>query len=149
MAPRKPLPLSETWTYALVGGGASIPLTVGAYWLSGMGSHFSLNMVAVGGLIAGYLAARSRSADATAAGVRAGLVGSIPAVAWALSESIPAALGAAGPTPFTVGAVVLALGLGLAAVVIGVVAGLIGGKVGGWLAGKVGRRPDPPSAGSA
>lgn len=41
MAPFGPLRLSPTWKYALVGGLVSIPLSLGHYWLSGMGENFS------------------------------------------------------------------------------------------------------------
>jgi len=139
MSPRGSLQLSATWTYAIVGGVASIPLTVGAYWLSGTGSEFSLNMVILGGLFAGYLASGS-VADGTAAGVRAGVIGSAPGVVWLLAEAVPAALAAGGPTAFRVAAVALAVGLGVLPPIIGAVGGFVGGKIGGWLAGKTGRR---------
>jgi hypothetical protein len=146
MPSRLPLPLprprSETWTYALLGGVASIPLTGGAYWLSGTGSYFSLNMVVVGGLVAGYLA-YGTAADCAAAGLRAGLIGSLPGVGWLLTETVPAALAATGPLPFRAVATVAGVGLGVVLVVVVAIAGLLGGKAGGWLAGKTGWRRGP------
>jgi len=139
MSPRGSLGPSETWTYALLGGVASIPLTVSAYWLSGMGSDFSLNMVVGGGLLAGYLAGGSTVSSA-AAGVRAGVVGSAPGVVWILAQTGPAASAAGGPTAFRVAAGLLAVGVGVLPFLIGAVGGFVGGKVGGWLAGKTGRR---------
>ncbi|MFC6977144.1 DUF5518 domain-containing protein [Halomicroarcula sp. GCM10025709] len=52
--------MTATWKYALIGGVATLPFTIGFYWQSRMGSEFSLNMVFWGGLLAGYLAARQR-----------------------------------------------------------------------------------------
>ena len=77
--------VAETWQYALVGGVVSIPLSLGLYWYSGMGSDFSLNMIVVGGLLAGYLAKRN-SVDAKPAGLRAGLIGALPGLAWMLPQ---------------------------------------------------------------
>ncbi|GAB3311840.1 hypothetical protein GCM10027355_02940 [Haloplanus salinarum] len=122
---------------------ASIPPTVGAYWLSGMGSDFSLDMVVVGGLLAGYLAGGS-TVDGTAAGVRAGVIGSAPGVVWILGQTVPAAFGAGGPVAFRVAAVGLAVGSGVLPPLIGAPGGFLGGKVGGWLAGKTGRRRSAP-----
>jgi hypothetical protein len=75
----------ETWRYALIGGIISIPLSLGLYWSSCMGNDFSLNMVAVGGLLSGYLAKRN-SVDAKPAGIRAGLIGALPGLAWILPQ---------------------------------------------------------------
>lgn len=87
-----------TWTCALVGGVASLPLTLGLYWSSGAGNEFSLNAVVLGGLLAGYLAT-GRGADATVAGGRAGLIGGLPAV-WVLAGDVVPALAASGPAWF-------------------------------------------------
>lgn len=126
-------PLSDAWRCALLGGVASIPLTVGLYWLSGAGSDLSLNMVFVGGLFAGILA-HSRSADVESAGFRAGLVGALPGV-WVLGEILQVAATVGGPLAFRIAAGLLVictftmvLGLG------GGVAGFFGAKVGAWLA---------------
>lgn len=130
--------LGATWTYALVGGVASAPLTLGLYWSAGAGNEFSLNAVFLGGLLAGALA-ESTPADASSAGVRAGLIGSLgvlPGVAWSLSG----ALGASGREWFEAASVALALGAVAVAVVFAGVVGLFGGIVGGWLVEKWNRR---------
>jgi NhaP-type Na+/H+ or K+/H+ antiporter len=127
----------DTWRYALVGGVVSIPLSLGLYWYSGMGNDFSFNMVVVGGLLAGYLAERN-AADAKPAGLRAGLVGSLPGLAWILPRIARNVAAEWSPLPI---AVFLCL-FTLIAFGIGAVAGVIGGAVGGWLFEKVeSRRP--------
>lgn len=130
---------SATWRYALLGGIASIPLTLAAYWLSGTGSEFSLNMVFFGGLVAGYLARRGSAAvDGDAVGIRAGVIGGVPAVAWMASRTLPTAVDVSGTLPFRVGAVAVTGVLAAFAVVLGALVGLLGAKVGGWLAKKLG-----------
>lgn len=125
--------VTKTWRYALIGGVASIPLTIGLYWHSGLGNHFSLNMVAVGGLIAGYLAKRD-SIDAKPVGLRAGLIGALPGLVWVLPRAVRNV--AAGWSVLST--VILIILFSVAVVVIGALAGVIGGAVGGWLAKKLG-----------
>ena len=124
--------VAETWRYALVGGVVSIPLSFGLYWYSGMGSDFSLNMIVVGGLLAGYLAKRN-SVDAKPAGLRAGLIGALPGLAWVLPQIARNVAAGWSVLP-------IAVFLFLFTVIIfgiGAVAGVIGGVVGGWLFKKV------------
>jgi hypothetical protein len=117
-----------------VGGIASLPLTIGLYWLSGMGNELSLNMVTVGGFVAGYLAKRDgTAADSAAIGTRAGLVGSVPGL-WLLSDLLGNTATLTGPTWFSlvgVGGALLFVGFLFG---IGGFAGFVGAKVGGWLA---------------
>jgi NhaP-type Na+/H+ or K+/H+ antiporter len=118
----------ETWRYALVGGIVSIPLSLGLYWYSGMGTDFSFNMVVVGGLFAGYLAERN-SVDARPAGLRAGLIGALPGLVWILPRiagDVAAEWSLLPIAAFLCLFTVIAFG-------IGAVAGVIGGAVGGWL----------------
>jgi hypothetical protein len=125
----------ETWRYALVGGVVSIPLSLGLYWYTGMGNDFSLNMVTVGGLLAGYLAKRN-SVDAKPAGVRAGLIGALPGLAWILpriARSVAAGWSLLPIAVFLCLFTVIIFG-------IGAVAGVIGGAVGGWLFTKMENR---------
>lgn len=137
--------LPPVWRYGLVGGLASLPFTVGAYWWSGGGGRMSLSFVAAAGLVAGFLAA-GRVDDVGRAGLRAGVVGALPVLwlAYRLLETTfapmePAWFRAAG----VFGAVVLAgLGLFLSGVV-----GSLCGKVGGWLAVEAGLRPVVERAG--
>ncbi|MFC7029150.1 DUF5518 domain-containing protein [Halomicroarcula sp. GCM10025710] len=113
------------------------PLTVGLYWLSGMGNELSLNMVFVGGLIAGFLAkTRVTDADGAAAGLRAGIVGAVPGL-WFLVGVFEAATVFSGPLWFRTAALFLVVGT--VAVVLfglGALVGFLGAKVGGWLAGR-------------
>ena len=99
-----------------------------------MGSDLSLNMVLLGGLVAGYLAQRG-TADADSAGLRAGAIGGLPGV-WFMHDSAVAAVSIA--EPFTLQAIAVAMLIGLTGfvLVISGVAGLIGAKVGAWLATK-------------
>ena len=126
--------VSETWRYALLGGVGSIPVTLFLYWLSGLGSELSLNMVLVGGLVAGYLSKRG-SADAKSAGFRAGMIGGLPGV-WFLYDRAAAFVGIAEPLPLQAMAVAMLIGLTGFVLVISGIAGLIGAKVGAWLATK-------------
>ncbi|MEF8781550.1 MAG: DUF5518 domain-containing protein [Haloarculaceae archaeon] len=86
-----PLRITETWRYGLVGGLVSIPLTGGLYWLSGAGNELSFNMVVLGGVLAGYLA--PPAVDSTAAGIRAGVIGSLPGL-WLLGHVLADGVGA-------------------------------------------------------
>ncbi|WP_318568083.1 DUF5518 domain-containing protein [Salinigranum marinum] len=134
--------VTETWTYALVGGFVSMPLTLGRYWLSGMGNSFSLNMVFVGGLLAGYLAKRD-SIDAEPVGLRAGVIGALPGLVWIFSPSLVTARSIAEAWSFAPAAAVLVVLFSLMALGIGA-AGFFGGAVGGWLFEKIGdRTPEP------
>ena len=139
-----PLQLTETWKYGLLGGISSIPFTVGLYWLSGTGSEFALDVVLLGGLLAGYLA-RAGSADAssTSVGVRAGVVGGLPGL-WLLVDVLRTASALSGPVWFQVAAVSMTMIVFTTAVLgfAGVV-GVVGANVGGWLAEKRGVQRPP------
>jgi hypothetical protein len=136
--------VTETWKYALVGGIASIPLTIGLYWQSGMGNEFSLNMVFFGGLFAGYLvSAAATGADAPSVGFRAGVVGGLPGL-WLLVDLLEAAVAWSSPLWFRVVAVSV-LAVGFTTILLGIagLVGLLGAKVGGWLAKKTGTQRTP------
>lgn len=131
---------SDEWRYALVGGVVSLPFTALSYLETG--SELSLTPVLFGGLLAGYLA-RRRTGSIDGVGIRAGLVGGLPALAM-LAEVVAAASALAGPRWFvaagsllTLGAVITAatLAFGLSAAL-----GAVGARIGGWLAGSNGRR---------
>lgn len=137
----------DTWMFALLGGGISIPLTAASYWRTG--SALSLSAVLLGGLVAAYLAER-RAGGSAGVGLRAGLVGALP-VLWLLADVLSAWTALSGPAWFMAAGTLLtglvvaafaALGVGLSAIV-----GALGGRVGTWLAGS-GRRDEPPAAGS-
>ena len=132
-----PLRLNATWKCAFIGGISSIPLTVGLYWLSGMGNEMSQNMVFFGGLLAGYLA-RTRMPDAhpIEAGTRAGLIGALPGL-WFIGDHFIAGSGAGGPLWFRVVGPTVMVGLFVIfLLLITALAGYLGGKVGVWLADK-------------
>ena len=77
-----PLQLTETWMYALVGGLLALPFTAVEVWQSP--ENITLGAVVVGSAFAGYLVKR-RDGNSTATGLRAALIGGIPAL-WALKE---------------------------------------------------------------
>ena len=136
--------MTETWKYALIGGIASLPLTIGLYWQSGMSSEFSLNMVFWGGLIAGYLASTAATeTNSSSAGFRAGVVGGLPGL-WQVVGLIEAAITWSSPLWFRVGAVLM-LAIGFTTVLLGFagIVGLLGAKAGGWLAKKTGALRTP------
>jgi hypothetical protein len=136
--------ISATWTYALVGGIASLPFTIGVNWESGMSSEFSLSMVFYGGMLAGYLAgAAATETSSSSVGFRAGVVGGLPGL-WLVGELLVAALTWASPLWFRVAAVSL-LGGGFTALMLGFagLVGLVGAKLGGWLAAKTGAQRLP------
>jgi hypothetical protein len=132
---------TPAWRYGLVGGLTSIPLTAGLYWL-GAANELSLNMVFVGGLVAGYLAAvGTEQVRAAPVGVRTGLVGSLPAI-WLVLDAFLVAGTVRGPVWFrTFGTGVILISATVVAVLISIVVGVLGAKVGGWLATKLGHRP--------
>ena len=145
IGPRQ-LRVTETWKYALIGGIASLPLTVGLYWRSGMGSEFSLNMVFFGGLFAGYLAnAAATETDGSSVGFRAGVVGGLPGL-WLVVDLLEAAIAWSSPLWFRVVAVsMLVVGFTTALLGFAGFVGLLGAKVGGWLAKKTGAHRTPPA----
>lgn len=136
----------ETWKYALIGGIASLPLTIGLYWQSGMGSEFSLNMVLFGGLFAGYLARTAATKiDISSVGFRAGVVGGLPGL-WLIIDLLEAAIAWGRPLWFRVVAVSM-VAVGFTTVLLGFagIVGFLGAKIGGWLAEKTGAQRTPPA----
>lgn len=129
--------MTDTSKYALVGGIASLPLTIGLYWQSGMGSELSLNMVFFGGVLAGYLASvGAAETDCSTVGFRAGVIGGLPGL-WLLVHLAEAAIAWSSPLWFRIGMVSLvAVGFTALLLAFAGVVGLVGAKVGGWLAAK-------------
>lgn len=139
-----PLPTSDTWKYALIGGLAGLLLGLATYLQAGAGDEFTLNGALLGGALAGYLAAASGTdADAGSAGVRAGLIGGLPGL-WILVDVFDAASALAGPLWFQVVALGGIVGT-ILLVVLGVAAllGAIGAKVGAWVAERWGGEATP------
>lgn len=128
------------WRYAFIGGLASIPLSLGVYWQSGMGNNFSTLPIFFGGLLAGYLA-QKHGDNPTRAGLGAGIIGGLPGYIWLLPQIIQTAMDFATAWSSPLGAVVVLAFSIPAIIVIAALPGLIGGAVSGWLAKKVGRTP--------
>jgi hypothetical protein len=124
----------DAWRYALVGGLASIPFTALSYLETG--SELSLSPVLFGGLLAGYLA-RRRTGSLDGVGIRAGLVGGLPALA-VLAEIVAASSALGGPAWFVVAGSLLTLGfvvtVAILAFGLSAVLGAVGARIGGWLA---------------
>lgn len=136
--------INPTWTFALVGGLVSMPLTIGHYWLSGMGSDFSTSMIFVGGLLSGYLAER-HSAAAVTAGTGAGVVGGLPGYVGMYPAMVETATSFATAWSSPVAGAVLMGLIGLIVVCVAALPGFLGGIVGGWLARNVTRKRTPAS----
>jgi hypothetical protein len=134
----------EPWNYALVGGLASVPVTLLLYWQAGLAGEISLNAVFLGGLIAGSLAERA-DGDVNGAGARAGLIGGLPAL-LTLSEVVTAAAGLAGPAWFQAAGLGMTLVVGVTVLAFATLAGLLGAALGGWLLRR--RTPARPATGS-
>jgi len=122
--------MTETWTYALIGGLLALPFTVLAAWQSP--ENISLGMVVVGSVVAGYLIKR-RGGNSTATGLRAALIGGFPAV-WSLSELIWAIPTVPNPLWFQAVGVAMILGVGGFILAVVAVFGALAGRFGGWLA---------------
>jgi hypothetical protein len=129
-----PLHLTETWTYALVGGLLALPFTALAAWRSP--ENVTLGMVVVGSALAGYLVKR-RGGNSTATGLRAALVGGFPAI-WPLSELVWAVPAIPNPLWFQAVGVAMILGAGGFLLAVVAVFGALAGRFGGWLAGGLG-----------
>lgn len=121
------------WKYSFVGGVASLPLTIGYNWFFDPG-YYSFGMIAIGGMITGYLATRD-SFEVPRLSIGAGLIGALPGLLSALfpfyelaSEWI-----ISGEIAQTI--VVIPLSM-LFLLTIGALLGLLGGSIGGWFATK-------------
>ena len=130
-----PLQLTETWTYALVGGLLALPFTALEVWQSP--ESITLGAVVVGSIFAGYLIKR-RGGNSTATGLRAALIGGIPAL-WALNELLQAIPNIPNPPWFQAVSVGMALAFGGLMLVVAAVFGALAGRFGGWLAERRGR----------
>lgn len=140
-----PLQLTETWTYALVGGLLALPFTALEVWRSP--ENISLGAVVVGCVFAGYLIKR-RGGNSTATGLRAGVIGGIP-VLWALNELLWAVINIPNPPWFQAVSVGMALAFGGLVFVVMAVAGAVSGRFGGWLAKRRGHGGVADAGGSA
>ena len=136
---------SPTWQYAVLGGLASLPLTL-VLSPGSPGSTWDGSGIVLCALAAGYLAKR-RGLSSAPVGLRAGAIGAVP-VLWSVVDLVPFVLGLAQPAWFT--AVQLALVALVVPVLVGVTAvvGGLAGRLGGWLAERRGHPRGPAAVGS-
>ncbi|WP_262175161.1 DUF5518 domain-containing protein [Haloarcula laminariae] len=134
---------SPTWQYAILGGLASVPLTLVLH-LRAPGTTWDASGIALCALAVGYLAKR-RGLESTPVGLRAGAVGAFP-VLLSVAELVPVVLSFTQPAWFT--ALQLALVALMLPVFVGVTAvvGALSGRLGGWLAERGGHPRAVPSA---
>ncbi|MHC3378829.1 DUF5518 domain-containing protein [Haloarcula sp. H-GB5] len=135
--------LSKTWRCALIGG--LVPAAFTLVDVLRSGSDITFQGLFLGGVIAGYLVKR-HGGTGTAAGVRAGLIGGIPAL-WSLKELVVAIPTIPNPLWFRTVGVGMALAVGVFLLVFPVVVGGLAGRYGGWLAERQGH-PKVPTASS-
>jgi len=133
---------ASPWTYALVGGVASVPVAAGEYWLSGAGDTFPITYALIGGVVAGALA-RRRFAHAGRAGAGAGAIGGLVALGWILPALLDTAADFAAAWSTPIAGVLIAVLSGLVVLWISALVGLFGGAIGGWLTTKIGGRRAP------
>lgn len=129
-----PLQLTEMWAYALLGGLLALPFTAIDVWRSP--GNVTLGAVVVGSVFAGYLIKR-HSGNSTATGMRAGLIGGIPAL-WALNELLWTVTNIPNPPWFQTVSVVMTLAFGGLMLAMMAISGALAGRFGGWLAERSG-----------
>jgi hypothetical protein len=103
--------------------------------LLGAESYYHLSGVIVGSGVAGYLAANG-AGHSKRAGMGAGLLGVVPAFAWASDGLRDWVLTSASEGGLVFAAVLLCL-LVAATAMIGTLIGVFGGFLGGWIAERV------------
>jgi hypothetical protein len=130
--------LSMRWRCVLLGGGVALPCTAFSYWRTG--SEVSLGAVAVGGLLTGYLLARS-NVETGRAGLHVGIVGGLPLL-WALLDTYAVTAGFTEPAWFKLAGGVLLVGAAVAGFGIAALAGEVGVRAGAWLADALDHRRD-------
>lgn len=137
------LDLSETWTFALLGGLLAAPFT--ALEVMRSSGSITFDMVVVGGALAGYLVKR-RGGNSTATGLRAGFIGGLPAL-WTVGEFVSFIPTVPNPLWFQAVGVVMGLFIGAVLVLIPAVVGALAGRFGGWLAERRGHDGAAPAGG--
>ena len=125
-----PLQLTEMWTHALLGGLLALPFTALSAWRSP--ENLTLGAALIGSVFAGYLIKR-RSGNSTATGLRAALIGGIPAI-WALNELLWTVTNIPNPPWFRAFSVVVTLAFGGLLLAVITISGALAGRFGGWLA---------------
>ncbi|MFU1779983.1 DUF5518 domain-containing protein [Haloarcula japonica] len=135
--------LSKTWKYALIGGVVPALFTLADVLRSS--SDITFQGVVLGGVVAGYLVKR-HGETGTAAGVRVGLIGGIPAL-WSLKEAFLIVPTIPNPLWFQIVSVGIVMSIGALIVALPMLCGSLAGRFGGWLAERQGH-PRVPTAGS-
>jgi hypothetical protein len=118
--------LAPAWRFAFVGVLASLPATAVLNWLPNSRATVGGGAMIVGAFVAGAIAA-TRSADAGAAGLRAGFLGGVVG----LFTFVVTAGTSVVWSPFRIAFWALAAALALA---FTLVFGLLFGRAGGWVA---------------
>ena len=107
-----------------------------------MGNYLSLNMILLGGILAGFLA-KNGSVSARNAGISAGVIGGLPIVVWGLSTLIGIPDGSLIVWSAPILEAVFLIFVGFVILGMSALAGLIGGMIGGWLSKKLGTQKTP------
>lgn len=119
------------WAYACIGGGVALPCTALSYWQTG--SEVSMSAVVVGGLVTGYLLARS-NAETDGAGIPVGIVGGLP-ILWAVFDTYVVGATITEPLWFELAGGALLVGFTVAGFGMAALVGEVGVRIGAWGAG--------------
>lgn len=122
--------LSNTWTYALVGGLVPALLVVQELWQSS--SPITYPGLLLGGVVAGYLVKR-QGGNATSTGARAGFIAGMPTL-WVTRELLLGIVELPNPLWFRGVGVLMLVYVGALLLLVPMVVGGLGGHIGGWLA---------------
>jgi hypothetical protein len=122
--------ISQVWRAAILGTMAALPATALINWLPNSEATVGGGVMVIGSLIAGAVAANG-SVEPSAAGLRAGLLGGLSAVAvFILTE--------ATTVPWSLNTIVFFLIAVVMLLCVSPVFGLVSGRIGGWIANTVG-----------
>ncbi|RDI70286.1 DUF5518 domain-containing protein [Halopelagius longus] len=121
----------SAWRFALVGALASLPVTVVLNRLPNSEADVTGGIMVVGAFVAG-VAAASRSTDADAAGVRAGLLAGAVAVLTPVATAGGSAVGGTA-IPFPPSRVAIFAAMSAVALALSSIFGLVFGRIGGWV----------------
>jgi hypothetical protein len=121
--------IPQVWHVAILGTIAALPATVLINWLPNSEVTVGGGVMLVGAMIAGAVAA-NRSVDPSAAGLRAGFLGSVIAVSVFILTEGTTVTWSLNTIMFFLVAVVMLL-------CISPVFGLISGRIGGWVANTI------------
>lgn len=132
------LRLPARWAYACIGGGVALPCTALGYWQTG--SEVSVSAVVVGGLVTGYLLARSNT-ETGSAGTLVGIVGGLP-ILRAVFDTYAAGSTVAEPLWFELAGGAFLVGFTVAGFGVAALVGEAGVRIGARIADSFGDRRD-------